>query len=198
MLCEQCKAREATIKYVEVVNGVKTEHNLCGQCAAKLDIEQYTALFEGEFPLAQLLSGLLGIQNTEKEDGKLAEVICPSCGSSYEGFVKDSTFGCADCYGIFGPLLREKIRHLQGSEKHVGKRPDNQIRNTYAEINVLPDDPKKKETDENGEESSGVVLSKDKRLRLYQARLKDALRREDYEEAALLRDEMNKLKMEAE
>ena len=68
MLCEQCKAREATVKYVEVVNGVKTEHNLCGQCAAKLDIGQYTALFEGEFSLAQLLSGLLGIQNTEKEE----------------------------------------------------------------------------------------------------------------------------------
>ena len=29
MLCEHCKKREATVKYVEVINGVKTEHNLC-------------------------------------------------------------------------------------------------------------------------------------------------------------------------
>ena len=28
MLCEHCKKREATVKYVEVINGVKTEHNL--------------------------------------------------------------------------------------------------------------------------------------------------------------------------
>ena len=34
MLCEHCKKREATVKYVEVINGVKTEHNLCTQCAA--------------------------------------------------------------------------------------------------------------------------------------------------------------------
>lgn len=198
MLCEQCKAREATVKYVEVVNGVKTEHNLCGQCAAKLDIGQYTALFEGEFSLAQLLSGLLGIQNTEKEDGKLAEVICPSCNTTYEGFVKDSRFGCADCYGVFGPLLGENIRHLQGSEQHVGKRPRNQMQNSLLETAVLPDDPIDKNANGSDKESSEIVLSKEKRLRLYQARLKDALRREDYTEAALLRDEMKKLKVEAD
>ena len=70
MLCEQCKKREATVRYVEVVNGVKTEHNLCGHCAAQLDIGQFSAMFEGEFSLASLLSGLLGIQDTEKNDGK--------------------------------------------------------------------------------------------------------------------------------
>ena len=60
MLCEQCRKREATVKYVEVAGGVKTEHNLCAQCAGKLDLGQYSALFEGEFPLGKLLSGLLG------------------------------------------------------------------------------------------------------------------------------------------
>ena len=33
MLCEQCRKREATVKYVEVAGGVKTEHNLCAQSA---------------------------------------------------------------------------------------------------------------------------------------------------------------------
>ena len=27
MLCEHCKKREATVKYVEVINGVKTEQH---------------------------------------------------------------------------------------------------------------------------------------------------------------------------
>ena len=92
MLCEQCKMREATVKYVEVVNGVKTEHNLSGHCAARLDIGQYSALFEGEISLAKLLSGLLGVPNTEKQDGKLAEVVCPTCGTTYEDFVSNSQF----------------------------------------------------------------------------------------------------------
>ena len=43
MLCEQCRKREATVKYVEVAGGVKTEHNLCAQCAGKLDLGQYSA-----------------------------------------------------------------------------------------------------------------------------------------------------------
>ena len=46
MLCEHCKKREATVKYVEVINGVKTEHNLCTQCAAHADLGQFSALFE--------------------------------------------------------------------------------------------------------------------------------------------------------
>ena len=54
MLCERCKTREATIQYTEVVNGVRTEHNFCAQCASELEIGQ-------DFPLGRLLSGLLGI-----------------------------------------------------------------------------------------------------------------------------------------
>ena len=53
MLCEHCKKREATVKYVEVINGVKTEHNLCTQCAAHADLGQFSALFEGEFPFLE-------------------------------------------------------------------------------------------------------------------------------------------------
>ena len=192
MLCEQCRKREATVKYVEVVNGVKTEHNLCGHCAARLDIGQFSAVFEGEFSLASLLSGLLGIQDTEKKDGKLSGVTCPSCGTTYEDFVEKSRFGCADCYSVFGPLIGENIRHLQGSEKHVGKRPGHILR---AQIQA-------EEQKENGENPEGKnqelirSLTKEEQMRLLQTRLKDALRREDYKEAAGLRDELRSLKEE--
>ena len=37
MLCERCKIREANIQYTEVINGVKTEHNFCAQCAKEMD-----------------------------------------------------------------------------------------------------------------------------------------------------------------
>ena len=59
MLCEKCGIREANIKYTEVFNGVKTEHNLCAQCAKEMDLGPYSALIEGEFPLGKLLSSLL-------------------------------------------------------------------------------------------------------------------------------------------
>ena len=53
MLCEKCKVREANIKYTEIINGVKTEHNLCSHCAKEIDFGQYTALLDGEFPLGK-------------------------------------------------------------------------------------------------------------------------------------------------
>lgn len=192
MLCEQCKKREATVKYVEVVNGVKTEHNLCGHCAAKLDIGQFSAVFEGELSLASLLSGLLGIQDTEKKDEKLAGITCPTCKTTYEDFIEGSRFGCADCYSVFGPLIGEKIRHLQGSETHVGKRPVHlqpvQVPENIGEQNPIPMDEPSKETVRE--------LTKEEQIRLLQARLKDALRHEDYAEAAAIRDEVRELKAE--
>lgn len=194
MLCEQCKKREATVRYVEVVNGVKTEHNLCGHCAAQLDIGQFSAVFEGEMSLAKLLSGLLGIQDTEKRDKRLAEVVCPTCKTTYEEFVEGSRFGCADCYSVFGPLLGENIRHLQGSEKHVGKRPGYVIRAKAAGEEAVKTDGI---SEDDGKEPIHS-LTNEEQIRLLQARLKDALRREDYEEAAVLRDEIRKLKEEIE
>jgi len=193
MLCEQCKKREATVKYVEVVNGVKTEHNLCGVCASQLDIGPFSAVFEGEISLASLLSGLLGIQDTEKRDGRYAEVICPNCGTTYENFVETSRFGCADCYSVFGPLLGENIRHLQGSERHVGKRPDYVIREEAAKAQARAVELQNGTPDN---ETTLPELTKEEQIRLLQARIKDALRREDYEEAAVLRDEIRSLKEE--
>ena len=84
MLCERCKIREANIKYTEIINGVKTEHNLCSQCARELDLGQYTALLDGEFPLGKLLSGLLGIEDDEEETDERARVVCPTCGTSFK------------------------------------------------------------------------------------------------------------------
>ena len=61
MLCERCKIREANIQYTEIVNGVRKEHNFCAQCARELDFGPYSAIFDSDFPLGKLLSGLLGL-----------------------------------------------------------------------------------------------------------------------------------------
>jgi len=187
MLCEHCKKREATVKYVEVINGVKTEHNLCTQCAAHADLGQFSALFEGEFPLGKLLSGLLGTEETEKEDEKYSGVVCPTCGTTYEEFVNDSCFGCPDCYSVFDPLISDNIRHLQGSEKHVGKHPSG-FQNGGEKKNGL--------SGTDGDPAKLPKLSGEEKLRLMETRLKDAIRREEYEEAAKLRDEIRALKGE--
>ena len=123
MLCERCKIREANIKYTEIINGIKTEHNLCSHCAREMDFGQYAAILDGEFPLGKLLSGLLGLEDDEEETDVRGKVVCPTCGTSFDDFVENSRFGCPDCYGVFDLFINDKMKQLQGSESHKGKHP---------------------------------------------------------------------------
>ena len=49
MLCERCKMREASVVLTEVINGVKTEHNLCSQCATDTDLLKFYRESLGSF-----------------------------------------------------------------------------------------------------------------------------------------------------
>lgn len=177
MLCERCGQREANIKYTEVVNGVRREHNLCMHCAKELDLGgPYAAIFEGEFPLGQLLSGLLGIRVDEEEnEEKPSGVFCPSCHTTYEEFIKNSRFGCPDCYHVFDLLMSENIKTLQGNVTHTGKKP------RFWEDGEL---------EEKREEEPGLK----EQLEVLSSRLKEAIEEEEYEAAARYRDEIRELK----
>lgn len=200
MLCEHCRKREATVKYVEVVNGVRTEHNFCTQCAGHVDMGHYSALFEGEFPLGRLLSGLLGMQDQEPETGKISGVVCPTCKTTYEEFVKDSRFGCPDCYSVFDPLIGENIRRLQGSERHVGKRPKGYRaaqETGNAVKKIRPGVPSGTAASQAGEpDPEQNMRSAEETVRRLKSELRDAVRVEDYERAAGLRDEIRRLEEE--
>ena len=38
MLCENCKEREATVHFTEIMNGRVQKHHLCKECAAQMEI----------------------------------------------------------------------------------------------------------------------------------------------------------------
>jgi protein arginine kinase activator len=199
MLCEKCKIREANIQYTEVVNGTRKEHHFCAQCAKEMDFGVYAAIFDGEFPLGKLLSGLLGIEDKDQEPDKLHQILCPTCGTSYDEFVRDSRFGCADCYSVFGPLMEDSLKQLHGNLVHTGKTPVYQ-KQEYMNMRLGTSD--KEEV--SGEDASGLEnehssshrKGKDNYEEIFQwdAKLKDALRFEDYEMAAVCRDKIRELK----
>lgn len=178
MICEKCRIREANIKYTEVINGVRTEHNLCAQCAKEMDLGHYSAIFDGEFPLGKLLSGLLGLEEeTAPRVDKKSRVICPSCKTTYEDFVKNSRFGCPDCYSVFDLLISDKMKQLQGSESHQGKRPRYHMEEEQTEHLGEPEEMSAKE-----------------QMDILDAKLKEAVRKEEYELAARYRDRIKELK----
>lgn len=200
MLCEKCKLREANIRYTEIINGVKTEHNLCSHCAREMDFGQYAAMLDGEFPLGKLLSGLLGLENDEEETQERARVVCPTCQTSFDDFVENSRFGCPDCYGVFDLFINDKIKQLQGSESHKGKHP--RFRSKF-EREHLEQGAQGTEAGEGGTDADGVPApaaatagsaALRRRLRELENRLKEAVRDEEYELAARYRDEMRALR----
>lgn len=164
MLCDICKKREAKIFYTEIKNGEKREQHLCEECAA-----EHTPSFL--INKASILSGLLlGASEIPKEPKK--EVVCPVCGLSYEEFLKQGRFGCAECYHTFKPALQKLLKNLQGADYHCGKRLKGYL-------------PARKEHN----------LSKIERLTL---QLQQAIEKEEFEEAARLRDKIHAIKQESE
>jgi protein arginine kinase activator len=187
MLCEKCKIRDANIQYTEVINGTKKEHHFCAQCAKEMDFGVYAAIFDGEFPLGKLLSGLLGIEDTDKGPDKLHQILCPTCGTGYDEFVRDSRFGCADCYSVFGPLMEDSLKQLHGNLIHTGKTPVYQ-RQDYMDLRSGTGEQEKDST----EDPNSAVNYEE--IFQWNAKLKEALRFEDYETAAVCRDKIKELK----
>ena len=179
MLCEKCRKNVATFHYTEVVNGVKNEHHLCSNCAANTDVSYYSSIFDNDMHLTQLLSGILGGQgmfaDSEKKD-PASQIQCPKCGMSYGEFVNNSTFGCPDCYDVFGPLISDTIKKLQGSDHHVGKKPM---------LYGMTEKPLEDAVESNSETNPQDVK---KEIDFLSKKLKEAVSEEDFTEAARLRD----------
>lgn len=200
MICENCKIREATIQYTEVVNGVKTEHHFCAQCAQEMNFEQLS-LFNIEFPLSRILSGLLAEAGKE-EESEYARIVCPNCGTGYRDFVEASRFGCPECYEVFDILVRDSIRQLQGSEQHKGKKPkygcrmvpENLAKELPGSMNPESGSPERKTENKDGNPNTRVTGSG--ALVELRRKLKEAVSREDYEQAAKYRDEIKALEKE--
>lgn len=184
MLCDNCNENEATVHYTEIINGVKNEHHLCGDCAAKLGLTDYMSIPSSEFPFVKLLTGLLASSGLigEEVDNPMLHVKCPQCGMNFQEFTQVGKFGCAECYDVFGPLIEDNMKKLQGSVEHKGKKY--RTEDTKQE-NVSAEAPGQKE-----DEAAGRL----DRIALLNAKLHEAVALENYEDAAKYRDEIKALK----
>lgn len=206
MLCEICGENEATFHYSEVVNGNRTEHHLCNECAAKTDISYYTNLLDGDGRLGQLLSGLLGMPIGGENDDPKAHVVCPGCRLSYGEFVKNSAFGCAECYNVFGPLLDDSIKKIQGSVSHQGKKPHRLSASMHGMNAVKTGGGLDEQTGGmrtavsggDGQEKKPTRASLQHEVDVMDKRLRQAVLEEDFEEAARLRDYIKDLRGQIE
>ncbi len=102
----------------------------------------------------------------DKSKAKDSEPLtCPNCGLTYKEFRKIGRLGCSQCYNAFKQNLRPLLRNIHGSANHVGKRP-------------------KRVSEE---------MSKELELAELRQALKDAIAKEEFEEAAKLRDKIRQI-----
>jgi len=120
------------------------------------------------YALAEMLLGISGAKPAEEKaaGGGRSQLRCPACGFTQADFKKTARLGCPECYETFAEPLAGMLKNMHRGTKHTGKVP----RSTPA-----PRDP-----------------SED--LRALQAQLEQAIRAEDFERAARLRDQIKELK----
>src|SRR5881394_2364104 len=111
--------------------------------------------------LADLLLGLGASQEIEQAAGG-AELKCARCEFTQADFKKAGRLGCPECYQTFSEPLEGLLKTMHKGTRHVGKIPE-----SLRESRDLSD-----------------------RLKLLQKRLAKADQDEDFEEAAILRDEI--------
>ena len=116
------------------------------------------------FSLADLLLGLGASQEIEQAGGG-AEVKCPRCGFTQADFKKAGRLGCPDCYQTFAEGLEGLLKTMHKGTRHTGKVPQSlqQSRNQAERMKVL------------------------------QKKLAKAVEDENFEQAALLRDEIRQM-----
>ncbi|MBR7071002.1 MAG: UvrB/UvrC motif-containing protein [Clostridia bacterium] len=117
MLCEVCGKNHATTHIRSVIDGVVTEKNLCGYCAAK---EGYTGFAQNG--LADMLASVLG--DVLASGSPVAENRCSCCGAKFSDIAQTGKVGCAKCYQTFYNELLPYLKRVHGSTTHSGKIPN--------------------------------------------------------------------------
>lgn len=124
-----------------------------------------SAADSGHLPINELLTNFVKI-HAGVQDVKPAEVACETCGMTFSTFREKSLLGCPDCYDAFeGPLSPMLERAHDGATHHVGKVP----------------------------ERAGISQQRQVQLARMRKKLDAAVEDEDYELAARLHEQIQKL-----
>lgn len=107
---------------------------------------------------------LTGLMDTGETHKREISLKCPFCGLTYADFKKKARLGCGRCYSVFKVQILPLLKKIHGSLTYAGKSA------ITAQKDSFPDGVKELKT-----------------------RIERAIKLEEYEEAARLRDELKKL-----
>jgi protein arginine kinase activator len=168
-LCQSCKQNPATIHFTEIKDAEKRELHVCEACAQSQNLTTGPLLAALPPMLAQLV-GKPGSGKAAKASAAPAPR-CPTCGISFAEFREKGRLGCPNDYEFFRESLDPLLEKIHGAAVHRGRLP-------------------------RGAGAASAPRS-DRLLRL-RRELQTAVKAEQYETAARLRDEIRHEESQAE
>lgn len=178
MLCENCHSNEAEYKVAfKGVDGLE-EKWLCPTCAQSDNVWSNDQQMQGNddiedtFVIKQILQHLAAKHGLEFDNIAFKEEKrCPTCGMTLKDIAHVGKVGCADCFGTFKDDIIDIVRRVQGGQvEHVGKTP----------------------------QSSYKKLALKKKIEEKSSYLDKLIEEQNFEEAAIVRDEIKALKADSE
>ncbi|MFO0858910.1 MAG: UvrB/UvrC motif-containing protein [Phycisphaerales bacterium] len=180
MKCDYCD-KEATVHETVLRDGAWVEVHFCEACAAKQGLAGPGPSLNDlltHFVLPQIAAEA----QQRPKAAKPKTPTCTRCGFTFEQFRQAGLLGCPDCYSAFEsqlvPLLE---RAHEGSAQHIGKIPKRLSESGEAKVDA---------------ERARALASKREQLekeRLLRRQLEDAVKTEQYELAAKLRDQLQRI-----
>lgn len=168
MKCQSCGKKEATIKYMENINGKKQEMHFCIDCAKKLGFVDFSSMF---LPIFTNIPNLI-------EEVSFHEQKCSVCGYTFDDYTNTGMFGCPKCYDTFSNRLDDIFLKLHGKNRHVKLNDKKYQINSNKQVNIKKDN-----------------LSKEDEILKLKYELKELVANEEYEKAAIIRDKIKALEI---
>lgn len=178
MQCDVCKTKEAEVFLTQIVEGKIQKVNLCKGCSKDRGVDDPTG-----FALTELLAGLGTSTETEKPAPEPVQSAveravsstepaqrCPVCNFTQADFKKTGRLGCSECYQTFSESLGNLLKAMHKGTSHTGKMPARIVR----------------------------IQKLNERLKTLQDDLQKAVREENYEGAANLRDQIRRIATQTE
>lgn len=162
MKCQKCGKKEANTHIKRVVNGEYEEYMLCSDCAHALG---YDNVFDFDMP--DMFGGLLQSVFRGALPSRSGAARCPECGSTQGDITNTGKVGCANCYSLFAEQLLPSVKRIHGNTTHCGKVSGSR------KAEAAPSEPTKEE-----------------KIEKMKAQLEEAIKEQNFELAAELRDKI--------
>lgn len=170
MKCDSCGKENANIHMTSIVNGVKEEHYYCQQCANQNDQGNGT-MFSSMFDDSFFNNQFFAnVMYPQSALGNSKAIACPQCGMTISSFNHQGRLGCDRCYEAFHTQVMPLIKRIHGSTSYEGRIPQRGAADFKVEQTI-------------------------KQLR---NELIQAVKQEQFERAAQIRDEIKSLEQSKE